>query len=113
MTTVPTIATPAKPSPMLAAPNIQANSTLSGNQIRVASVTMMPSSEDEQPLNMAGSTLSRSARMLLLAVMCKLNNAGGFGEQVARKDQHNGTDNAEHTDLRPFRSALTGLVYRV
>ena len=69
MITVATIATPAMPSPMLAAPKPQANNTLMGSQMRTASVTMMPSSDDEHPLNIVGSTFSRSARMFLVSGM--------------------------------------------
>ena len=69
MTTVATMAIPAMPRPMLAAPKPQAINTLTGSQIMTARVTMMPSSEDEHPLNIAGSTFSRSARMCLVAGM--------------------------------------------
>jgi len=69
MTTVATMATPAMPRPMLGAPNAQASNTLSGSQMMTATLTITPSSEDEQPLKIAGSTLSRSARILLAADM--------------------------------------------
>ncbi len=65
ITTVPTIAMPAMPSPILGAPDSQASNRLSGSQMTAARVTMMPSSDDEHPLKIAGSTFSRSARMFL------------------------------------------------
>jgi len=49
---------------MLGAPSIQASNTLTGSQTSIANVTITPSSEDEQPLKIAGSTLSRSARIV-------------------------------------------------
>ena len=69
ITTVATMAIPAMPSPMVAAPIPQASNTLMGSQMMPARVTMMPSSEDEHPLNIAGSTFSRSARMCLVTGM--------------------------------------------
>ncbi len=65
MITVPTIAMPAMPKPILGAPDTQANSRLSGSQTTAARVTMMPRSDDEHPLKIAGSTFNRSARIFL------------------------------------------------
>jgi hypothetical protein len=42
--------------------------------------------------------------------MGNLDSAAGFGEQVAREDQDDGADDAEHADLGPLGLALAGLV---
>ena len=43
--------------------------------------------------------------------MCSTSDdACGFCKQVTGKDQHNRSDNAQHTHFSPFRLALAGFV---
>jgi hypothetical protein len=84
---------------MVTAPIRPASRRLTGSQADAATPTMTPSSEEEQPLKMAGSALSRSARMSSRAAMGTSENDTGFGQQVAGEDQDDGPDDAEHADL--------------
>ena len=60
---------------MVTAPIRPASRRHTGSQTSAATPTMTPSSEEEQPLKMAGSALSRSARMSSWDGMGNLDDA--------------------------------------
>ena len=95
---------------MVTAPISHARRSETGNQMSAATLTMTPSSDDEQPLNIDGSALSRLASMSSRRVMGVLDNARGFSQQVACENEDDGTDDTEHTDLGPFGFTLSRFV---
>ncbi len=64
--------------------NSHARRRLTGNQISASTPTMIPSSDDEQPLKITGSALSRSARMSSRSGMDQTTPAASVSRYLAK-----------------------------